>query len=118
MWDNLSPQDALGIVSKHMVAAGAWVDRDGAIEVGHDLAQLVQAGTGRRADAQSLQALVATAIAKAAKDTGLNTRRDGPFAKEVQKYYPGENWHGGKPDDIAAVVAVVLEGVSTVSSKL
>lgn len=118
VWDNLSPQDALGIVSKHMVAAGAWVDRDGAIEVGHDLAQLVQAGTGRRADAQSLQALVATAIAKAAKDTGLNTRRDGPFAKEVQKYYPGENWHGGKPDDIAAVVAVVLEGVSTVSSKL
>lgn len=118
VWDNLSPQDALGIVSKQMVAAGAWVERDGTIEVGHNLSNLVQAGTGRKADSKSLQAIVATAIAKEAKDTGLNTRRDGPFAKEVQKYYPGENWHGGKPDDIAAVIAIVLEESSIVSSKL
>jgi protein phosphatase PTC7 len=119
VWDNLSPQDALGIVSKQMVAAGAWVEKDGTIEVGHNLAKLVQAGTGRKADSKSLQAIVATAIAKEAKETGLNTRRDGPFAKEVQKYYPGENWHGGKPDDIAAVIAVVLEeSPAAVSSKL
>lgn len=109
VWDNLSPQDTLAVVSKHMVAAGAWVEKSGAIEVGRRLAQLVQAGTGRQADGSSLQAVVATAIAKEAKDTGLNTRRDGPFAKEVQKAYPGDNWHGGKPDDIAAVVAIVLE---------
>ncbi|KAF3001230.1 hypothetical protein E8E13_002399 [Curvularia kusanoi] len=118
VWDNLSPQDALSIVSKQMVAAGAWVEKDGTIEVGRNLAKLVQADTGRKADSKSLQAIVATAIAKEAKDTGLNTRRDGPFAREVQKYYPGENWHGGKPDDIAAVIAVVLEESSTVSSKL
>lgn len=123
VWDNLSPQDALGIVSKHMVAAGAWVEKSGGIQVGHNLAALVQAGSGRRADSKSLQAIVATAIAKEAKDTGKNTRRDGPFAKEVQKYYPGEGWHGGKPDDIAAVIAIVLEEQqqqqpSTVSSKL
>lgn len=109
VWDNLSPQDALGIVSRHMVDLGAWVEKDGTLEVGHDLAKLVQADTARKANSASLQAKVATAIAKAAKETGLNTRRDGPFAKEVQKYYPGENWHGGKPDDIAAVVAIVLE---------
>lgn len=119
VWDNLSPQDALGIVSKHMLAAGAWVDNDGVIGVGHDLPSLLQANTGRRADSKSLQAVVATAIANEAKHTGLNTRRDGPFAKEVQKHYPGENWHGGKPDDIAAVVAIVLdESKSTVPSKL
>jgi protein phosphatase PTC7 len=95
------------------------VEKDGTIEVGHNLAKLVQAGTGRKADSKSLQAIVATAIAKEAKETGLNTRRDGPFAKEVQKYYPGENWHGGKPDDIAAVIAVVLEeSPAAVSSKL
>ncbi|KAG9188252.1 protein phosphatase PTC7 [Alternaria panax] len=110
VWDNLSPQDALGIVSRHMVDLGAWVERDGTIEVGQDLAKLVQADSARKADSSSLQAKVAVAIAKEAKVTGLNTRRDGPFAKEVQRYYPGENWHGGKPDDIAAVVAVVLEG--------
>lgn len=110
VWDNLSPQDALGIVSRQMVDLGAWVEKDGTIEVGQDLAKLVQAGSGRQADSSSLQAKVAIAIAKEAKETGLNTRRDGPFAREVQKYYPGENWHGGKPDDIAAVVAIVLEG--------
>jgi len=109
VWDNLSPQDALGIVSRHMVDLGAWVEKDGTIEVGQDLAKLVQADSARKADSSSLQAKVAVAIAKEAKVTGLNTRRDGPFAKEVQRYYPGENWHGGKPDDIAAVVAVVLE---------
>jgi protein phosphatase PTC7 len=109
VWDNLSPQDCLGIVSRQMVELGAWVERDGAIEVGRDLAQLVQAGSAGKAGKASLQAKVAVAIAKEAKQTGLNTRRDGPFAKEVQKHYPGENWHGGKPDDIAAVVAIVLE---------
>jgi protein phosphatase PTC7 len=109
VWDNLSPQDCLGIVSRQMVDIGAWVENDGAIEVGRDLAKLVHAGTAKKAGKASLQAKVATAIAKEAKTTGLNTRRDGPFAKEVQKAYPGENWHGGKPDDIAVVIAIVLE---------
>lgn len=109
VWDNLSPQDALSIVSRNMVDFGAWVEKDGAMEVGDELTRLTQANTGRKADRTSLQAKLAVAIAKEAKETGLNTRRDGPFAKEVQKYYPGENWHGGKPDDIAVVIAVVVE---------
>ncbi|KAH4611160.1 protein phosphatase [Parastagonospora nodorum] len=109
VWDNLSPQDCLGIVSRQMVDLGAWVENDGAIEVGQDLEKLVHAGTTQKAGKSSLQAKVAVAIAKEAKTTGLNTRRDGPFAKEVQKAYPGENWHGGKPDDIAVVIAIVLE---------
>jgi protein phosphatase PTC7 len=109
VWDNLSPQDALGIVSRQMVDLGAWVERDGAIEVGQNLAKLVHADSAQKAGKGCLQAKVAVAIAKEAKETGLNTRRDGPFAKEVQKAYPGENWHGGKPDDIAVVIAIVLE---------
>jgi protein phosphatase PTC7 len=109
VWDNLSPQDCLGIVSRQMVDLGAWVENDGAIEVGQDLAKLVHAGSAQKAGKTSLQAKVAVAIGKEAKATGLNTRRDGPFAKEVQKAYPGENWHGGKPDDIAVVIAIVLE---------
>ncbi|KAH8732957.1 phosphatase 2C-like domain-containing protein [Phaeosphaeriaceae sp. PMI808] len=108
VWDNLSPQDALGIVSRQMVELGAWVERNGAIEVGQNLSKLVHADSLKKAGKSSIQAKVAVAIAKEAKVTGLNTRRDGPFAKEVQKAYPGENWHGGKPDDIAAVVAIVL----------
>lgn len=109
VWDNLSPQDVLGIVSRSMVDFGGWVDRDGTIDVGHELLKLAQADSASRADGTSLQAKLAAAIAKEAKETSLDTRRSGPFAKEVQKHYPGENWHGGKPDDIATVVAVVVE---------
>jgi protein phosphatase PTC7 len=109
VWDNLSTQDALSIVSRTMTEIGAWVEKDGAMDVGPELAKLTQATTDRKADIASLQARLAIAIAKEAKETSLNTRRDGPFAKEVQKHYPGENWHGGKPDDIAVVVAVVVE---------
>lgn len=109
VWDNLSPQDALSIVSRTMLDLGAWVEKDGALEVGDKLPKLAQVTAEGRADGASLQSRLATAIAKEAKETSLDTRRDGPFAKEVQKYYPDENWHGGKPDDIAAVVAVVIE---------
>lgn len=109
VWDNLSPQDVLGIVSRTMVGVGAWVDRDGAMEVSHELQTLVQADTKQKANSAALQSKVAVAIAKEAKETSLNTRRDGPFAKEVQKHFPHESWHGGKPDDIATVVALVVE---------
>lgn len=109
VWDNLSPQDVLGIVSRNMVGIGAWVDNDGVIEVGSELRALAQADQNRKANVTSLQAKLAVAIAKEAKETGLDQRRDGPFAKEVQKHFPGETWHGGKPDDIAAMVALVVE---------
>jgi protein phosphatase PTC7 len=109
VWDNLSPQDALTVVSRAMVRLGAWVEKDNVLEVSEDLYALTQADREEKADGESLQAKLAVAIAKEAKVTSLNTRRDGPFAKEVQKFYPGENWHGGKPDDIAALIAVVVE---------
>ncbi|KAF2271969.1 5-azacytidine resistance protein-like protein azr1 [Westerdykella ornata] len=109
VWDNLSPQDVLGVVSRTMVDLGAWVDKNGVIEVGALLGPLAQPATHHHANKSSLQARLATAIAKEAKETSHNSRRDGPFAREVQKWYPGENWHGGKPDDIAVVVAVVVE---------
>lgn len=109
VWDNLSPQDALGIVSRHMLELGAWVEKDDEVEVSEKFHTLAQSSREGKADANSLQAKLALAITKEAKQTGKDTRRDGPFAKEVQKHYPGENWHGGKPDDIATVVAVVVE---------
>lgn len=110
VWDNLSTQDALSIVSRNMIETGGWVEKDGALDVGPELAKLAQAMSNRKADMASLQAKLAIAIAREAKEASLNTRRDGPFAKEVQRHYPDENWHGGKPDDIAVVVAVVVEG--------
>ncbi|KAF2468142.1 5-azacytidine resistance protein-like protein azr1 [Lindgomyces ingoldianus] len=88
VWDNLSPQDALSIVSRSMIDLGAWEEKDGVLEVGPDLPKLTQATRDRKADNDSLQAKLAIAIAKEAKETSLNTRRDGPFAKEVQKNFP------------------------------
>ena len=61
---------------------------------------------------------MALAITKEAKEASLNTKRDGPFAREVQRYYPGENWHGGKADDICTVVAIAIEEREQVQSQL
>ena len=44
-----------------------------------------------------------------AKIAGLDRRRNGPFAKEVNARYPDEGWEGGKPDDIAVVVCIAVE---------
>ena len=56
-----------------------------------------------------LQSQLASHIVSEAKSASLDTRRDGPFAREVQRHYPGENYRGGKVDDICVVVAVVVE---------
>ena len=130
VWDNLSPQDALEIVSRVMLAAGAWVETAQGMELGESslrrLAKKRTAGsTGGGSSSSSsskddtaLTALLALAITKEAKEASLNGKRDGPFAREVQRYYPDENWHGGKADDICTVVAIALEEKEQVRSKL
>ena len=58
----------------------------------------------------TLQTLLAVSITTVAKTASLDSKRDGPFAKEVKKFYPGEDYHGGKVDDICVVVAIVVKG--------
>ncbi|QDS73038.1 hypothetical protein FKW77_009345 [Venturia effusa] len=131
VWDNLSPQDTLRIVSKVMLNTGAWRDPDmGSEAAGKDLAEIVREASQRFAsspprssaaktgvlngqgaemkEVRSLSAILATAITHEAKAASLDRKRDGPFAKQVQKYYPEENWTGGKADDICTVVVVVV----------
>ena len=107
VWDNLSPQDALEIVSRYMTETGAWVSgmEGEELVVGKQLAAMTKEGV----EGTTLQATLAIAITKAAKEASLNQKRDGPFAKEVQRRYPSENWHGGKPDDICTIVVVAVE---------
>lgn len=112
-WDNLSPEDVLRIVSGVMLKVEAWtVDKNGAVGVGSGFTgncsgpTITHDGSGKAVD---LSTVLATAIVREAKDCSLNTRRDGPFAKEVKRYFPMENWRGGKPDDICAVVGVVTQ---------
>lgn len=59
-------------------------------------------------DGTGLQSIIAKAIAGKAKSASLNRHVDGPFAKEVRRVLPGEEFRGGKRDDICAVVGVVV----------
>lgn len=144
VWDNLSSSEVLRTVGQIMVTASAWEDTGKGISVTPHLPELtevkaedvnqeaVEAGQfdgkigGRRntEGIKGLQGYLAAAVAGQAKVASENNKRDGPFAREVQKYYPEEMWRGGKVDDICVVVAVVveegkgLEGVEGIQAKL
>lgn len=111
VWDNLSSQDILRIVSRLMVGARAWEPTNEGIRVRERLAVFTATAppSAESHGISSLQSYLAVGITGEAKAASVNTKVDGPFAKEVQKYYPGENWRGGKVDDICVVVAVVVE---------
>ena len=120
--DNLFNQDLLRIASRVMVSSGAW-DRPetGGVRVVDSLDPLVQlpeAEEGRKGKYVTLQSVLATEIVLAAKRASMNQKLDGPFAKEVQKYYPQENWHGGKVDDICVIAVVVKQESEGLKSKL
>ncbi|CEI68522.1 hypothetical protein FVEN_g5327 [Fusarium venenatum] len=118
--DNLFNQDILRIASRVLVSSGAWVMTEaGGVGVAESLEPLVELpdnSEGKRT--VTLQSALATELVTAAKRASINTKVDGPFAKEVHKYYPHENWHGGKVDDICVVVAVVNEIAPAPKSKL
>lgn len=111
VWDNLSSQNILQIVSRLMVGARAWEHTEDGISVGSSLAQFILADDGKSGaeGIASLQSYLAVGIAGEAKAASVNTKVDGPFAREVKKYYPHEHWRGGKVDDICVVVAIVIE---------
>jgi len=121
-WDNLSAQDILRIVSRLMIGARAWEHTEDGIKVSPRLHSLIEVDDGKSGaeEIQSLQNFLAVGITSEAKAASVNRKLDGPFAKEVQKYYPNEHWRGGKVDDICVVVAVVVEEGkgATVTSKL
>lgn len=111
VWDNLSSQDLLRIVSRLMVGAKAWEHTEDGIRVGSSLPQFVLTDDGKSGadEIPNLQSFLAVGITGEAKAASINTKVDGPFAREVQKYYPNEHWRGGKVDDICVVVAIVVE---------
>jgi protein phosphatase PTC7 len=129
VFDNLNNQDILKIVTGRMVLTGAWTGNpQGSIGVSSRLNELTQPGgldssssppsspssssssgsTGSRGHL-TLQALLAASIVGEAKLASVDMRRDGPFAKEAQRYYPGDWYRGGKVDDICAVVIMAVE---------
>ncbi|GAO18502.1 hypothetical protein UVI_02054450 [Ustilaginoidea virens] len=132
--DNLFNHDILGVATAVMLSTGAWQrTTSGGVRVAHSLDALTGFFAAADADAargpssvraasrkarSTLQSLLATEIAGAAKAASVNAKLDGPFAKEVRKYYPHDPWRGGKVDDICVVVAVVSEDSGAAPSKL
>lgn len=109
VWDNMSSADILRTVSKLMLAARAWEHTKDGIVVGSGLSSFINSDDAAVGDIKSLQAFLAVGITSEAKAASMNTKKDGPFAREVQRYYPNEGWHGGKVDDICVVVAIACE---------
>ncbi len=111
VWDNLSSQNILKIVSRIMLNTKAWEHTEKGINVGQGLNKFILGEEGEDAirDSPTLQSSLAVGIVGEAKAASINMKKDGPFAREVQRYYPYENWRGGKVDDICVVVAIVSE---------
>jgi protein phosphatase PTC7 len=115
VWDNLNAQEVLNIVSSQMRSYGAWVDTGTQGLVASDqIAQLIRpTGLNEEKGQRTIQGVIAAAVAGEAKTASLNTRRDGPFAREVQKHYPEEGYRGGKVDDICVIALLAVEDMTT-----
>lgn len=111
VWDNLNSQEVLNIVSARMRSYGAWIVNDKqSLAVSDEIAELVRPGGLRgRKEGHTIQGVVAAAVANEAKIASMNDRRDGPFAKEVQKHFPEEGYEGGKIDDICVIALLAVE---------
>ena len=104
---------------------GAWTaTEDSGVKISDEIARLTVPGglatafpppksTDKNQQAlesvYTLQSLLAASIAGEAKVASMDFRRDGPFAKEAQRYYPGDYYRGGKVDDICALVMVAID---------
>ncbi|PGH09598.1 hypothetical protein AJ79_05654 [Helicocarpus griseus UAMH5409] len=126
--DNLYNQDILNLITDQMISAGAWNRTSGAgVSVAADLDKFTHSSglvpepevstlpkskpsmpVGQK-QALTLQSLLALSVVRQAKVASLDRHRDGPFAKEAQRFYPWERWRGGKVDDICVVVVVAVE---------
>ncbi len=110
VWDNLSSSDILRLVSQSMIEARAWKHTTTGISVSEKLGKYTKLEDGVEENvSESLQSALAMCIAREAKSTSMNPRRESPFGREMKKYYPEEDWKGGKVDDICVVVVVVVE---------
>jgi protein phosphatase PTC7 len=108
LWDNLAPADVLRLVSRYMVGFDGWQPGADGLGVSSNLRDLTTEGGMTKGRENTIQALLAVAITGEAKMASVNTKVNGPFAREVHRFYPNEDYNGGKVDDICVVVAVVV----------
>jgi protein phosphatase PTC7 len=118
VWDNLSEEELVAIIAEQCESAGIWQDSNKLSNKHLALSTSESTDSARSKQGRNLQVAIATAVVNAAKKAGLDDDRDGPFAKEVQKRYPHEEFHGGKHDDVAVIVLVALETSQMAQAKL
>lgn len=127
VFDNLNNQDILKLVTSRMVMTGAWTAEPGqGVGISNSLHSLTVPGGLASAfpppanskeskdldqieSTLTLQSLLAASISGEAKTASVDFRRDGPFAKEAQRYYPGDYYRGGKVDDITTLILVAVD---------
>lgn len=109
VWDNLSARELLKIVSRQMTEFHAWKTGEKGTTVSKSIHDLTLPGGIPKQHEDTLQTLLAVNVVGETKAVSMNTKRDGPFAKEVQKFFPHEDYHGGKVDDICVIVAIVVQ---------
>ena len=113
VWDNLSAQDTLQIVTRIMEEGGYWFKSHkfpGAETILNDtLIRELPKVIEEDIEETFLPGQLARAVMHEAKVAGLDRKRNGPFAREVKQRYPNEDWQGGKPDDIAVVACVAVQ---------
>ncbi|KAM0794648.1 5-azacytidine resistance protein azr1 [Usnea florida] len=109
IWDNLSTQDMLKIVSGQMTGFHAWETGGKGTIVSERIHDLTREGGISKQYENTLQTLLAVNVIGEAKAASMNSQRDGPFAKEIQKFYPHEDFYGGKVDDLCVIVAIVVQ---------
>lgn len=129
VFDNLNNGDILKLVTRQMLLTGAWAGSppDFSIKVSDKFSQMTKPGglanllsppppPDSNAESQTdalqpftLSSLLATSLVSKAKLASLNPRRDSPFAKEYQRRYPQDHFHGGKVDDICVLIVVAVD---------
>ena len=109
VWDNLSAPELLKLVSRQMNGSHAWKTGEKGTTVSESIHNLTQPGGFPKQHEDTLQTMLAVNVVGETKAASMNTKRDGPFAKEVQKFYPNEDFHGGKVDDICVIVVIVVQ---------
>ncbi|KAJ5124584.1 uncharacterized protein N7515_008409 [Penicillium bovifimosum] len=131
VFDNINNQDILKLITSRMIMTGAWTATDSGVMVSKNLRALTAPGglvgalptssgaplpqrdstdsEPKPEDQVTLQSVLAATVAGEAKMASVDYRRDGPFAKEAQRYYPGDYYRGGKVDDICVVVVIAID---------
>ncbi|KAL3475390.1 protein serine/threonine phosphatase 2C [Aspergillus californicus] len=135
VFDNLNNQDILKLVTSRMIYTGAWTastsPNTGIVPAPRERLKQLTGSEGLAAldssksesakktkpatasnphdHTYTLQSLIAATVAREAKLASMDLRRDSPFAKEAQRYHPGDYYRGGKVDDIAVLVVVAVE---------